>query len=76
MKVLKGTYRGGHIELSEPAPVEGTAEVEVIFLDEGDRRWEEILQDTSPRPALDQAAKKALAELEAGDTTPLDLDKS
>ena len=52
MKILKAKYENGQVKLTEPAPEPGPVDVEVVFLDRDDRRWDEIIRDPGPRPAL------------------------
>jgi hypothetical protein len=75
MKILKGRYQNGQVKLAEPAPEPGPVDVEVVFLDADDRRWDEIIKDPRPRPALSALADEVLADDRAGKTTPLDPDK-
>jgi len=75
MKILKGKYENGQVSLMEPAPEPGPVEVEVVFLDPGDRRWDEIIRDPGPRPALSAEADQTLEDYRTGKTAPLDLKK-
>jgi hypothetical protein len=75
MKILKGRYQNGQVKLAEPAPEQGPVDVEVVFLDADDRRWDEIIRDPRSRPALSAAGDEVLADHRAGKTTPLDPDK-
>ena len=75
MKILKAKYENGLVRLREPAPEPGPVDVEVVFLDPDDRRWDEIIRDPAPRPALSGEADQVLKDYRAGKTTPLDLDK-
>lgn len=75
MKVLKGHYEDGTVRLSEPAPEDGPSEVEVIFFDKDERRWSELLNDPTPRPALEEATQQVLADHKAGKTSRLDFDR-
>lgn len=63
------------MKLAEPAPEPGPVDVEVVFLDADDRRWDEIIRDPRPRPALSAAGDEVLADHRAGKTNPLDPDK-
>jgi len=49
MKILKGKYENGQVKLTEPAPEPGPVDVEVVFLDRDDRRWDEIIRDSRSR---------------------------
>jgi len=75
MKILKGKYENGQVSLTEPAPEPGPLDVEVVFLDSDDRRWDEIIRDPGPRPALSAEADQVLEDYRAGKTTPLDPDR-
>jgi len=75
MKVLKGKYENGQVSLMELAPEPGPVDVEVVFLDADDRRWDEIIRDPKPRPALSAEATQVLEDFRAGKTAPLDPDK-
>ena len=71
MKVLKGKYENGHVPLTEPAPEPGPVDVEVVFLDADDRRWDEIIREPRLRPALYTEADKVLEDYHAGkNSTP------
>ena len=72
MKILKGKYQNGQVKLAEPAPEPGPVDVEVVFLDADDRRWDEIIRDPHPRPALSAVADEVLADHRASKITPLD----
>ena len=75
MKILKGKYENGQVSLAEPAPEPGPVDVEVVFLDPDDRRWDEIIRDPGSRPALSAEADQVLEDYRAGKTTPLDFRK-
>jgi hypothetical protein len=75
MKILKGKYENGQVSLREPAPEPGPVDVEVVFLDPDDRRWDEIIRDARPRPALSAEADQVLEDYRAGKTAPLDPQK-
>jgi hypothetical protein len=75
MKILKGRYQNGQVKLAEPAPEPGPVDVEVVFLDADDRRWDDILKDPAPRPNLSAAADEVFEDYRSGKTTPLDPDK-
>ena len=75
MKILKAKYENGRVSLAEPAPEPGPVDVEVVFLDPDDRRWDKIIRDPAPRPDLSAEADQVLADYRAGKTTPLDPDK-
>ena len=70
MKILKGKYENGQVSLTEPAPEPGPVDVEVVFLDPEDRRWDEIIRDPRPRPALSAEADQVLEDYRAGKTAP------
>ena len=75
MKILKAKYENGQVKLTEPAPEPGPVDVEVVFLDRDDRRWDEIIRDRGPRPALRAEADQVLEDYRAGKTAPLDPQK-
>ena len=75
MKILKAKYENGQVRLTEAAPESGPVDVEVVFLDPDDRRWDKIIRDFAPRSALSAEADQVLADNRAGKTTPLDPDK-
>jgi len=75
MKILKGKYENGQVSLTEPVPEPGPVDVEVVFLDRDDRRWDEIIRDLGPRPALSAEADQVLEDFRAGKTGPLDPKK-
>lgn len=75
MWILKARYENGVVKLQEPAPEAGPTDVEVVFLDKEDRRWEEIIRDPAPRPGLSALTDQVLADHRAGKTQPLDPDK-
>ena len=63
-------------EIIKELPKLSEAERRAVFnklceLAEGDRRWEEIIDDEHPRPKLDAFVEKARAE----GSEPLDLNK-
>jgi len=75
MRILKGKFENGQVRLAEPAPEPGPVDVEVVFLDPDDRRWDEIIRDPRPRPALSAEADQVFEDHQSGKTTPLDPDK-
>jgi len=75
MKILKAKYENGQVRLTEAAPEPGPVDVEVVFFDPEDRRWDEIIRDPGPRPALSAEANQVLEDYRAGKTTPLDPKK-
>ena len=75
MKILKAKYENGQVKLTEPAPEAGPVDVEVVFLDRDDRRWDEIIRDPGPRPALCAEADQVLEDYRAGKTASLDPEK-
>ena len=75
MKILKGKYKNGQVTLTEPAPEPGPTDVEVVFLDPDDRRWDKIIRDRAPRPALSTEANQVLEDYRSGKTTALDPEK-
>jgi hypothetical protein len=75
MKILKAKYENGQVKLTEPAPEAGPVDVEVVFLDRDDQRWEEIIRDPGLRPTLCAEADQVLEDYRAGKTAPLDPKK-
>ena len=75
MKILKAKYENGQVKLREAAPEPGPVDVEVVFLDPEDRRWDEIIRESSPRPELSAEADQVLEDYRAGKTNPLDPKK-
>ena len=75
MKILKAKYENGQVKLTEPAPEAGPVDVEVVFLDRDDQRWDEIIRDLGLRPALCAEADQVLEDYRAGKTAPLDPEK-
>lgn len=71
MKAIRVTYNEGKVELLEPTDIRGPVEG-FLILAEPDP-WSQLLQDPTPRPDLSAEADKALADLDAGRTTPLEL---
>jgi hypothetical protein len=75
MKILKAKYENGQVKLTEPAPEPGPVDVEVVFLDRDDRRWDEIIRDPGSRPTLCAEADQVLEDYRAGKTVPLHPEK-
>ena len=75
MKILKAKYENGQVKLTEPAPELGPVDVEVVFLDRDDRRWDQIIRDPGSRPDLCAEADQVLEDYRAGKTAPLDPEK-
>jgi hypothetical protein len=75
MKILKAKYESGQVKLTEPAPELGPVDVEVVFLDQDDRRWDEIIRDPGSRRALCAEADQVLEDYRRGKTVPLDPEK-
>lgn len=73
MKAIKATYEDGKIELSELPPETGPMEVLVVFPEATDDPWQQILLDSTPRPALNQWVKEVEEEIAQGKASPLDL---
>lgn len=72
---MKARFENGVVRLNEPAPVSEPTDVEVIFLDRDDRRWEEIIGDSVERPALHSHVAKVMADHRAGLTKPLNINE-
>ena len=76
MKAIQGVYENGQIKLSEPAPVSYGEPVNVLVVfPEVEDPWQKILEDTSPRPALDKLVREVEEEIAQGKTRPLDLNE-
>ena len=77
MKAIQGVYENGQIKLSEAAPTSDGEPVNVlvVFPDEADDPWQKILEDTSPRPALEEYVKQCREEIAQGKAQPLNLDQ-
>jgi len=71
MKIVKARFENGKVQLTEPPPESGPVDVEVVFLDEDDRRWDEIINDDTLRPDLSKEADQVLSDHRAGKTKPL-----
>ena len=71
MKAIKAVIKDGNVILAEPIRDKGEIEAVVVLLDDP---WDPICQDNTPRPALAEACKEALAEFEAGETPPVQPD--
>ena len=71
MKIVRGTYENGAVHLDLPPAVVGPVPVDVVFLDEDDKRWDELLDSPKRRPALEKAVAEALRDDAAGRSTPL-----
>jgi hypothetical protein len=75
MKAIKATYKNGKITFSEMPPEPGPVEVLVVFPEETDDPWEQILNDPTPRPALAKWMTEVKKEIAQGKASPLDLDQ-
>jgi hypothetical protein len=75
VKAVKATYKNGRVKLDEKPPETGPVEVLVVFPETADDPWEAILNDPTPRPALNKFVEKCLADIAKGKTKPLDLNK-
>lgn len=77
MKAIQAIYHNGQIQLSQPGPEPDPEPIHVlvIFPDDGDEKWERIINDPTPRPALDQLVREVEEEIAQGKATPLDLDQ-
>lgn len=74
MKAIKAIFKNGKVKLTEQPPLDEQAEVLVIFPEsDGDARWEEILSDATPRPALEQEIREVEEEIARGKAKPLRL---
>ena len=77
MKAIQGVYENGQIKLSEPAPISDGEPVDVlvVFPEEVEDPWQKILDDPSPRPALDKLVQECREEIAEGKAVPLDLNQ-
>jgi hypothetical protein len=75
MKAVKATYKDGKVTLSEKPPGRGPVDVLVVFPEMADDPWESILNDPTPRPALEKRIKQLKKEIARGKASPLDLDQ-
>jgi hypothetical protein len=77
MKAIQGVYENGQIKLCEPPPISNGEPVNVlvVFPEHVEDPWQKILDDPSPRPALDKYVQECLEEIAQGKTQPLDLDQ-
>jgi hypothetical protein len=76
LKAIKGTYKDGRVELSEPVPDgEGPVEVLVVFPDVASDPWQSILEDSRPRPIMEQWMNEVEKEIAEGKAEPLDPNK-
>ena len=77
MKAIQGVYENGQIKLSEPAPISDSEPVNVlvVFPEEVEDPWQKILDDPSPRPALDKLVQECREEIAEGKAVPLDLNQ-
>ena len=72
MKAVKAKYENGLITLSEPPPASGPTDVLVVFPEPAEDPGQQILDDSSPRPALTQCVAEVEAEIAAGRAKTLD----
>ncbi len=72
MKAVKAKYENGLITLAEPPPASGPTDVLVVFPEPADDPWQRILDDSSPRPALNQVVAEVEVEIAAGRIKALD----
>ncbi len=56
MKAIQAVYENGQIKLCEPPPISNGEPVNVlvVFPEQVEDPWQKILDDPSPRPALDK----------------------
>jgi hypothetical protein len=71
MKAVKAVYQNGQITFSEPGPTN----VLIVFPEEADDPWHSILEDSTPRPALDKYVQECLDEIARGKSEPLNLEQ-
>ena len=75
MKAVKATYKNGRVKLAETPPESGPVDVLVVFPEVEVDPWDAILNDPTPRPALNEFVEKCLADIAKGKAKPLDLDQ-
>jgi hypothetical protein len=75
MKAVKATYAGGKITFAETPPDKGPVEVLVVFPEDADDPWKDILAEQTPRPAFAKFAQECLEKIGKGKAKPLDLDR-
>jgi|GraSoiStandDraft_55_1057291.scaffolds.fasta_scaffold1523614_1 hypothetical protein len=77
MKAVKAVYQNGQITFSEPVPnaEPGPTNVLIVFPEEADDPWHSILEDSTPRPALDRYVQACLDEIAQGKSEPLNLEQ-
>ncbi len=73
MKALKAVYANGQIKFEELPLDPGPTEVLVVFPENSDDPWSEILNGSSARPALAQRIIALENEIAQGKASPLDL---
>ena len=74
MRAVKGIYKDGKLELSEPAPEKGPVDVLVVFPEAAIDPWQSILEETTPRPGFAKLMEEVLEEIAQGKAQPLNLD--
>jgi hypothetical protein len=75
MKAVKATYAGGKITFAGKPPDVGPVEVLVVFPEDGEDPWKDILTEKTPRPAFAKFADECLKQIGKGKAKPLDLDR-
>jgi len=77
MKAIEAVYENGQIKLCGPAPNSnsGPISVLVVFPEDAEEPWQRILEDPTPRAALDKYVEECLEEIRQGKTQPLDLNQ-
>lgn len=75
MKAVKAIYNDGQVTLKKRPKANGPVEVLVVFPRTTNDPWESILNDPTPRPALNQFIKEAEEAIAQGKASPLDLDQ-
>jgi hypothetical protein len=73
MKAIKAKFENGLITLAEPPSESGPTDVLVVFPEPADDPWQRILDDSTPRPALERYVREVEPEIAAGRAKPLDL---
>ena len=77
MKAVRAIYKDGQITLSEPVPngEPGPINVLVVFPEDADDPWHSILEDSTPRPALDKYVQECLEQIAQGKSEPLNIEQ-
>jgi len=72
VKAVRATYENGRVTLAEPPPAStGPVEVLIVFPEQADDPWQEILGDPSQRPELARWIAEVKEEIKSGRASPL-----